>query len=91
MADELIGITETQRRELILGMVQKQLIATSKLAGTIMNVSQYAVAGAKSISFPRTGGFTVQDKTENTAVDAQTLTYVSDTLSLNVHRPVNTP
>ena len=88
MADNLIGVTEAQRRALILGLVQKQLIASAKLAPTIMNVSEFAVPGAKSIAFPYAGNFTVNDKVENTALDAQTLTYSADTLELNKYKAV---
>ena len=88
MTDKLIGVTEAQRMALILGLVQKQLIANAKLAPTVMNVSEFAVPGAKSIAFPYAGNFTVSDKAENTAVDAQILTYSADTLDLDKHKVV---
>ena len=40
----------------------------SKLLPTVSNYSHLAVAGAASIKLPRSGGFTVGDKAENTAV-----------------------
>ena len=88
MADALIGVTEAQRRALILGLVQKQLIASAKLAPTVMNVSEFSVPGAKSIAFPYAGNFVVGDKAENATVDAQVLTYSADTLELSKHKVV---
>ena len=88
MADALIGVTEAQRRALILGLVQKQLIASAKLAPTVMNVSEFSVPGAKSIAFPYAGNFSVGDKAENAEVEAQILTYSADTLELSKHKVV---
>ncbi len=88
MADALIGFDEVQRQDLIAALVQRELIAQSVLAPTVMNVSKYAVKGAKSITFPYAGHFAVHDKLQNTEVEAQTLTYSGDTLSLNLHKVI---
>lgn len=80
----LIGDANVQSNDLIVGeLIQRQLIAASKIAGTIMDVSQFAVKGAKSIEFPKAGGFTVVKKTSGTAITEQALTYTTDALDLN--------
>jgi len=90
MADALMGVTETSAAALanISSMAQMYLQIESKLLPTVSNFSNLAVPGASSIKLPRSGGFTVGDKSENTAVDSQIITYAADTISLNQHRVV---
>lgn len=83
-----MGNTEVVEQAIILELVQRQLISQSKLAQTVLNVSDLAVPGASSIAFPRSGDFTVQDKSENTSVDAQVVTYATDVLSLDKHKVI---
>lgn len=89
MADALMGVTETSAAALanISSMAQSFLIQNSVLLPTATNYSALAVPGASSIKLPRSGGFTVGDKSENTAVDAQIITYAADTISFS-HRTV---
>lgn len=89
MADALMGVTETSANALanIAQMAQSFLIQESVLLGTATDYSNLAVPGASSIKLPRSGGFTVGDKAENTAVDAQVITYAADTISFS-HRTV---
>ncbi len=89
MADALIGVTETSANALanISKLAQTFLIQESILLPTVTNYSNLAVAGASSIKLPRSGGFTVGDKSENTAVDAQIITYAADTITFS-HRVV---
>jgi N4-gp56 family major capsid protein len=47
-----------------------------------------AVKGSSSVKLPRSGGFTVGDKAENTRVDSQVITYAADTISLDQHRVI---
>lgn len=89
MADVLFGKTEVDAvsEELILGaMVQEQLIQEAKLLNT---VSLYpAPMGVDKVKIPKAGGFTVGNKTENTAVESQTITYSTDDLSLDKHKVI---
>lgn len=89
MADALMGVTETSAAALanISQMAQSFLIQESVLLPTCTDYSALAVPGASSIKLPRSGGFTVGDKAENTAVDAQVITYAADTISFS-HRTV---
>ena len=90
MADALMGVTETAANALanVSRMAQLYLQQESFLMPTVTDYSSLAVKGASSIKLPRSGGFTVGDKGENTAVDAQTVTYAADTISLDQHRVV---
>lgn len=90
MADAQIGKTEVDAAsaELVSGITQDFLIQESKLVGLVTDVSAYSVPGADAIKFPKLGGFTVGDKTENTAVDAQLVTYAVDTLNLDKHKVI---
>lgn len=89
MADALMGVTETSASALanVSALAQSFLIQNSVLLPTVTNYSALAVPGASSIKLPRSGGFTVGDKAENTAVDAQIITYAADTISFS-HRTV---
>lgn len=89
MADVIFGKTEVDAvsSELVLGaMVQEQLIQQAMLLPTVNNYP--APAGADKLKIPKAGGFTVGDKSENTAVDAQTITYSTDDLLLDKHKVI---
>jgi N4-gp56 family major capsid protein len=90
MADALMGVTETSAAALaqVSKLAQTYLQQESKLIPTVSNFSHLAVKGASSIKLPRSGGFTVGDKAENTSVDSQIITYAADTISLDQHRVV---
>jgi len=89
MADALMGVTETSAAALanIANMAQSFLIQESVLLPTATNYSSLAVQGASSIKLPRSAGFTVGEKSQNTAVDAQVITYAADTISFS-HRTI---
>lgn len=89
MADALMGVTETAAAALanVSNMAQTFLIQNSVLLPTATNYSALAVPGASSIKLPRSGGFSVGDKSENTAVDAQIITYAADSITFS-HRTV---
>lgn len=89
MADALMGVTETSANALanISSLAQSFLIQQSVLLPTATNYSALAVPGASSIKLPRSGGFTVGTKAENTAVDAQIITYAADSITFS-HRTV---
>jgi len=88
MADALMGSTETSASALanISSFAQVYLQQASKLMPTVTDYSALAVPGASSIKLPRSGGFSVGDKAENTSVDSQIITYSADTISLDQHR-----
>ena len=87
MADIITGDTATDamKQTIVANMLQRQLIAKSVLAGTIRNVSEFAVDGVDEIEFPRTNTFSITKKVSGTAVDAAALTYSTDKLLLNQH------
>lgn len=90
MADTLTGITEVTAASLaeISSDVQRYLQQKSMLLGTVSDYSYLAVDGTKSVGVPRSGGFTVASKDQNTATNATALTYAVDTISLVNHRYV---
>jgi hypothetical protein len=90
MSDALMGLTEINdaSQASIANLVQSFLIQESKMLGKVLDYSNLAVAGTKSIALPRSGGFSVGTKGENSQADATTVTYASDVLSLNKHKYV---
>ena len=90
MADALTGVTEIDAASLaeISNVTQMYLQQASILVPTVSDFSYLAGKGTKSIAVPRMGGFTVNDKEENTSVDAQTSTVSSDTITLEKHKVI---
>ena len=90
MADALMGVTETSAASHaeVSKLAQTFLIQQAKLAATITDYSSLAVPGAASIELPRSGGFSVGSKSENTKVDSQIVTWEADTISLDQHRVI---
>lgn len=90
MGDVLQGKTEIDAvsAELISSMTQMYLVQEAKLLPTVLDFSALAGPGMDKIKIPLAGGFTVGDKTENTAVEAQSLTYSTDDLALDKHKVV---
>jgi len=85
----IMGVTEidaVSQREIMANMVQQYLQAAAAFPQRVMTFT--AGAGNKSVDIPRASGFTVQTKTENTAVTPQVLTWAVDNLPLNKHRVV---
>lgn len=89
MADALMGVTETSAAALanISKLAQSFLIQESILLPTVTDYSYLAGLGVSSVKLPRSGGFTVGSKAENTAVDAQVITYAADTITFT-HKTV---
>jgi len=89
MSDILMGVTETSANAIanVSALAQSFLIQNSILLPTVTDYSRLAVQGASSIKLPRSGAFTVGTKAENTAVEAQVITYVSDSITFT-HRTV---
>ncbi len=90
MADVLTGVTETVASavDVVSAQAQMFLEQESKMIPLVQNFSSLVVKGAKSIDIPRAGGFTVNDKAENTAEDAQSITFAADSLLLDKHKVV---
>jgi hypothetical protein len=89
MPDALLGKTEVDAvsQELVLGaMVQQQLIQAAVLLPTVNNYQ--APLGTDKLKIPRAGGFSVGDKSENTSVEAQVITYATDDLDLDKHKVI---
>lgn len=89
MADVITGVTEitnVSQNEIMGNMVQQYLQAAAMFPQRI--TTMVAPTGLKSVAIPRTVGFIVDSKLENTAVNAQALTWSVDTLLLNQHRVI---
>lgn len=82
----IIGDANIESNSIAFGeLVQRFLIAESKLLGTIRDVSSFAESGLEEIKFPKAGAFSVNKKISGTPVTAQALTYTSDILPLDQH------
>ena len=77
------------KAEIIAAMVQKELISQSILAPTVMDVSRFAVKGASTVSFPKAGSFTVENRATATQATVQNLTFAKDTLALSFRATVS--
>lgn len=90
MSDALMGTTEVSAtsKAIIDSLAQKYLVQEAKLMPLFSNYSNLVVKGASSIKLPKSGGFSVSSKSENTSADASIITYAADTISLNRHRYV---
>lgn len=71
------------KQDLIAALVQRELIASSILSPTILDVSRFAVKGAKTIAFPKAGSFTVEDRASTVQATIQNLTFANDQLALD--------
>lgn len=87
-----IGSTELDvtKQELITGMLQDELARVAVIAPSIMDMSSLAGPGIKSLAVSDTGSFTAAEKTENTDLSTQVLTFTNDVLALDQHRGVYT-
>lgn len=86
MANE-IGNTELAptKQEIIAEVAQRVLIDRSKWMGTVRDVSNRAVKGAASISFPKYASlFTVEDRASATAGLNQNPAFDKDTMLLDI-------
>lgn len=87
MADLITGDTQlgATKAAVIAAMVQKELAFAAKLSPLVRDVSQYAVPGAKSVSFPKLSSFTIIDRASGVAGDASVLTSSVDTMLLDIN------
>lgn len=81
------GDTELQatKAEIVSSLVQRELISASVLAPTVNDVSMFAIKGAETLSFPRAGSFTAENRASGAAASQQALTFGKDTMTLG-HR-----
>ncbi len=77
------------KQDLIAAAVQRELKHNTKLLPFVTDVSQFAVKGAKSISFPKLSSFTVENRASATAGTVQHLTAAVDKLDLNFNAYVS--
>lgn len=66
--------------------VQAELKQRAKLMPLVQNFP--VAAGMDSVRINRAGGFTAEDKAENTALTAQVLTFAADILAMDKHKAV---
>lgn len=86
MANE-IGNTELgpTKQEIIAEVAQRVLIDSSKWLGTVRDVSNRAIKGASSISFPKYSSlFTVENRASATAGTNQNPAFAKDTMNLDI-------
>ena len=85
MADAIHGPTQTgpTKQDLIAALVQKELAFNAVLAQTVTDVSAFAVAGSKSISFPKMTSFSVTKRPLGTPGDATVLGSAVDQMNLD--------
>lgn len=82
------GELSTSKQAVISELVQRELISEGVLAPTIMDVSRFCKKGADSISFPKTGSFTAENRATGAAATKQKLTFDKDTLGLDFRATV---
>jgi|CXWL01.1.fsa_nt_gi N4-gp56 family major capsid protein len=89
MANE-IGQTEVTAasQALVANVVQTVLKQKSILMGTVDDYSKFAVKGSKSVSVPKRTQYAAADKSENTDLTSQVLTYSVDTIALDKHKAI---
>ena len=87
MADAYMGNTElgAAKATLISNLVQRELAFSAILRGTISDVSQFAIKGVKTVSFPKLTSFTVGNRSEGVQGETQALTASVDSLNLDIN------
>jgi len=71
------------KQDIIAASVQRELKENSYLANYVLNVSNFAGKGMKSISFPKLSSFTVEERASGAAGTIQDLTSSVDKLDLD--------
>jgi hypothetical protein len=82
MADAIQTLPNT-KNDLIVSAVQKNLIEKSVLAGTVRDVSAFAIKGSKSFDVPKLSNFSVTNRAFGAAGDATTLVDSNDRINLD--------
>jgi len=80
-----IGNTDltATKNDLIVSFVQRELISKAVVMPTIFDASAFAGKGAKSISVPRAGSFTVEDRATTAQAALANVTYAVDQIVLD--------
>ena len=74
------------KQDLIASVVQRELEFSAKLLPLITNVSQFAVPGSRSISFPKLSSFVVNDRAFGAADTPQTLADTVDQILMDKNK-----
>jgi hypothetical protein len=77
------------KQDLIAALVQRELISAQVLAPTFRDVSQFAVKGAETISFPRAGHFSPENRASAAAASLLNVAYAVDILTPNKRMTVS--
>jgi N4-gp56 family major capsid protein len=85
ISDTEVGAT---RQEVVAALVQEVLKQKSVLIPTVSNYSSFAVPGSYIVDIPKRTQFAAADKTEDTDLTAQALTFTVDQLLLNKHKAI---
>lgn len=91
MADALTGKTEVDAvslEDILSSQVQDVLTANAVMPGSILDMSADASPGKDLLKVPKFGNWTVDTKTENTAVDSQINALSTDDLALDQHKVI---
>lgn len=85
MADVYMGNTQLgdTKATLISNLVQRELAFAAILRGSVTDVSNFALPGAKEIKFPKLTSFSVANRTEGVLGETTAVTASSDLLSLS--------
>lgn len=89
-----MGVTDNTalaatKQAVIAALIQQELISESVVAPLVLNVSQFAKKGAKSVEFPKAGSFTAENRASGIAAALQNLTFATDKLDLNYRATVS--
>lgn len=90
MADALTGLTEVDStiEDLVSMRVQQTLIAEMVVWPLMTDYSEGVGKGMDTVKIPRTAGFSVSSKSENTAADASLNAFSTDDLALSKYKYV---
>ena len=85
MADQIHGDTQAgpTKEQLIAAIVQKELKSKAVITPYFTDVSEYAVEGMESISFPKLSSFVAQLRAEGAKGDSSVISALADKLELD--------
>lgn len=80
-----IGNTDlvATKNDLIVALVQRELISKAVVMPSIADLSAFASKGSKSISVPRAGSFSVEDRATTAQATLANVTYAVDQINLD--------
>lgn len=84
-SDTEVAVTKQQ---LVSSIVQDTLKQNSILIPTIANYSQFAVKGAKGVDIPKRTQFAAANKSEDTDLVVQEMTFTADSLNFDKHKAI---